>query len=132
MLDVSLKPRGGTLPLRLGVMGCVAMERARDRELVIELRTDADRGSRRCAGAQLERRGQPPMLERHRLCAAGDHSASVAAGVAHAHLPGGRSAHMPDELPPVQRLGYTNRRFGRRRAAALGATAAGAAAARAT
>jgi len=72
----------GKLSLRLGlagaacVMGCVAVKRARDRELVIEPRADVDRGVRRGAGTELEGCRQPPMLERHGLRAPGDRPAS--------------------------------------------------------
>ncbi len=60
-------------------------ERARHRQLVIELRADADQRVRRSAWTEPEDDGQPSVLECDVLGARGDGSASQPAGEAHAN-----------------------------------------------
>ena len=91
-------------------------ERACHRQLVIELRADADQRVRRGAGTEPEDDGQPSVLERDRLDARGDGSSSQPADEAHANRPARRSAHMHHQLAPPQGLRDVDR-WRRRRSA---------------
>src|ERR1700730_13233036 len=92
-------------------MRCLAMQRARHRELVIELRADPDQRVRCRAWAELEDRCQLPALEDDRPRARGAPPPMKPASEAQSPPPCRRSAHMDDELTPAQGLADMDRGF---------------------